>query len=291
MRKRLIVNADDIGISRRVTDAILDCHARGIVTSTTLMANMPATEYACEKAADHPGLGVGLHLNLTEGRPLSPVSDVPDLVGDDGAFRPLLEQIGQLWVGARVADQVERELTRQVERALELGIRPTHFDSHHGVQKRPLVRRALLRIGERFGIRAARTHRGRNWAASAAPWSVRADCAWRNLRALHRDAMVLWNHFALRRGGMRTPERKLSPSLLRPGGEGRRAQLLAAIDALPPGTTEMLVHPGYHPDPELDDPPGYWKEREEDRELAMDPAIREAIRRADVELVHFGDLG
>lgn len=78
--KKLIVNADDFGFSKAVTDAILDCHSNGIVTSTTLMSNMPFAEYAASKAKVFPMLSVGLHMTLTEGKPLSAPADVDNLI-------------------------------------------------------------------------------------------------------------------------------------------------------------------------------------------------------------------
>ena len=71
----LIVNADDFGLTPGINRAIIEAHTRGIVTSATLMANMPAFYEAVQLAKVHPALGIGLHFNITQGRPVAaPVS-------------------------------------------------------------------------------------------------------------------------------------------------------------------------------------------------------------------------
>src|SRR5690242_13644670 len=82
----LIVNADDFGLSRRISDAILFAHRSGIVTSSSIMANQPASEYALGLLRKEPSLGIGIHLNLTAGRPVLPASQVASLVDANGNF-------------------------------------------------------------------------------------------------------------------------------------------------------------------------------------------------------------
>src|SRR5262249_60976007 len=84
--KRLIVNADDFGLTTGVNRAIIEGHTRGAITSATLMANMPAFDAAVRLANDHPSLGVGLHINITQGRPVADASRVSSLINDRGAF-------------------------------------------------------------------------------------------------------------------------------------------------------------------------------------------------------------
>ena len=138
--RRIIVNADDFGLCGDVTRGILDAHRNGQVSSTTLMVNMPGTEEAVEVARQHPNLGVGLHFNLTEGRPLT---DVPSLVDSDGRF---LLRGDLLRRGLRRAidpADVRREFVAQLKRIHDLGIAPTHVDSHQHVHMAPWIIRAM----------------------------------------------------------------------------------------------------------------------------------------------------
>lgn len=131
--KLLIINADDFGLNEAANAGIIESYQAGSVTSTTLMANAPFAGQAAGLARENPGLGVGLHFNLTWGRPLMGSSKVPALVGPDGAFldRSLLAR--RLLMGRIPARQVEMELGAQLQRMQELGVQPTHMDSHQHV--------------------------------------------------------------------------------------------------------------------------------------------------------------
>ncbi|MFX3625162.1 MAG: chitin disaccharide deacetylase [Ectobacillus sp.] len=121
---KLIVNADDFGYSKGVNLGIVEAFQNGIVTSATLMANMPGAAHAAALAKENPNLGVGIHLVLTCGKPVSKA--VPSLIDANGRFRSLRE-IERL---AR-PDEIEREFRSQIEKFLSFGLRPTHIDSHH----------------------------------------------------------------------------------------------------------------------------------------------------------------
>ncbi|MCO5054638.1 ChbG/HpnK family deacetylase [Thermomonas sp.] len=148
----LIVNADDFGLVPAATDAILECHAAGTVTSTTLMANTPDAERAAGCAKQVPKLGVGLHFNLTWGRPLASVQEVSALVGSDGAFFSRGRLARRLLAGRVPAVQIAAELQAQLQRLDELGIQPTHIDSHQHVHGFGPVFDAIAQHCSRVGI-------------------------------------------------------------------------------------------------------------------------------------------
>jgi predicted glycoside hydrolase/deacetylase ChbG (UPF0249 family) len=129
----LIVNADDFGLNDAATEAILLTHCAGAVTSTTLMVNTPGCERAVELAADYPELGVGLHFNLTWGAPLSNPEDVPALVSTTGMFLNRSGLALRLLAGRVPAEQIHKEFTAQIERIRQLGINPSHVDSHQHI--------------------------------------------------------------------------------------------------------------------------------------------------------------
>lgn len=144
--KRLVVNADDFGLSQGANLGILHAHRHGILTSATLMMNMPGTAKAVEIARSTPTLGVGIHIALTAGRPLS--GSAPSLTGPAGRFLKLPE----LAVRAQRAD-VEREVAAQVEDFLATGLRPTHLDSHHHVHlELRLVADVFAAVSARLGL-------------------------------------------------------------------------------------------------------------------------------------------
>lgn len=129
----LIVNADDFGLNEAANAGIIDTHRAGAVTSTTLMANAPAAGAAAELAGAHPALGVGLHFNLTWGSALADPSLVPALVDGAGRFHGREMLARRAMTGQLPQTQVATELAAQWQRLLELGIQPTHVDSHQHV--------------------------------------------------------------------------------------------------------------------------------------------------------------
>ncbi|NGP60819.1 ChbG/HpnK family deacetylase [Paenibacillus thiaminolyticus] len=123
MAKYLIMNADDLGYSELVNTGIMEAHSFGTVTSSSLMANMPAFQQAVGWALRTPSLGVGLHFNLTCGTAIAPPECVPSLAGGDGSFS------GQRHVWREA--EIEVELNHQFNKLVTAGIMPTHLDSHH----------------------------------------------------------------------------------------------------------------------------------------------------------------
>lgn len=127
--KTLIINADDFGYSRGVNYAIVDCHRRGILTSTTIMPAMPGFDHAVQLARENPSLGIGVHLTLTCGRPL--LDGHQTLVMENGEFPRLgFYEDPQTEVSL---DEVRAEWRAQIEKVLAAGIKPTHLDSHHHI--------------------------------------------------------------------------------------------------------------------------------------------------------------
>lgn len=145
--KKLIINADDFGYSRGVNYGIIDAHNLGILTSATLMANMPGAEHAAGLAEACPGLGVGVHLVLTCGRPILPGHrTIVDVKGD---FRRL-----SFYQGAFTVDleEVYAEWKAQIETVYELGLKPTHMDSHHHINSYAVITEVFLKLAKEYGM-------------------------------------------------------------------------------------------------------------------------------------------
>ena len=134
MPKRVIINADDFGITRGVNRAIAELAAAKAISSTTVMANMD--EYI-EIAALKNDIGIGVHCNLTVGRPAAAPGSVPTLVNTEGCFFRLNELLQRMRQGKVSARDIAVELTAQLQRLLDLGISPDHFDSHQSLLKYP----------------------------------------------------------------------------------------------------------------------------------------------------------
>jgi hopanoid biosynthesis associated protein HpnK len=242
--RRLVVNADDLGLTAGVNDGIFDAHDHGILTSASLFAGAPATVDAIRRARSRPSLGVGVHLALVDGTPTLPPSRVPTLVEDDGRFRRSWKPfIVACLLGKVSLAEVELELTAQVERLRSAGVSLTHLDAHQHVHAYPPVFAIVARLAGRFGIPAVRVPYER-WS-----WAGRNADARRTTQrqALLNAAMLPWarrDYRAAAAQDVRTPHfvGRIHTGIL-------TADALAGlVRALTPGVTELMVHPGYADD-------------------------------------------
>ena len=223
--RQLVVNADDLGLTTGVNDGIFDAHDLGILTSTSLFANAPATADAVRRARARTTLGVGAHLALVDGAPTLPASAIPTLVTDDGRFRRSWRPFIVACLQGRLSlEEVERELTAQIERIQRAGITLTHLDTHKHVHLYPPVFAIVARLAVQFGIPVVRIpYEQGSWLNSALWWWAR-----RNYRVAARL-------------GLRTPHfiGRLATGVL------TRAALREMLQNARPGVTELMVHPGY----------------------------------------------
>src|SRR5262249_35706710 len=138
--KRLIVNADDFGLTSGVNRAVIRAHENGIVTSTTVMVNMPPFEEAAVMAGQYPSLGVGLHFNITQGEPVAQPKTIRSLLQTTDSFIGTSSALARRWLAGRLKkDEIIIELRAQIEKALSEGLTLTHIDSHKHSHALPLV--------------------------------------------------------------------------------------------------------------------------------------------------------
>lgn len=283
--KRLIVNADDLGLSYGITDAILQCHTKGIVTSASFMVNQPATEYAAARVREHPSLDVGIHLNLCQGRPVLPANRVPSLVDSDGQFlRP--KAMGQRLMRWKVSTaEIEAEFCAQIDRMVSHGLQPTHADSHHRFHIYPAAVSAFRRALKSRGIERARSAKKATWPRTRLA-SAHAGSLYR------RIAVNAYNHW-LQSTVFRTLKTPDAGVALHPRFRGRLSALpeawMYALAHMPAGTYEIWCHPGFAE--------AGFSERDPLREqrcveaaMLVDPLLSEIILQVGIQLITFRSL-
>ena len=151
--RRLLVNADDFGLSPGVNRGILAAFRDGILTSTTMLVNLPCFDDAVSLAVANPGLPVGIHLSLLWGSPVSDPATVPSLVERNGLFpRSLAVLVRRYFLGGLQLDQVRTEFRAQIERFKRAGLTPTHVDTHKHVHCLPGVLDALADVAKELSI-------------------------------------------------------------------------------------------------------------------------------------------
>jgi chitin disaccharide deacetylase len=284
--KRLIVNADDFGLSRGITDGILRAHHEGIVTSTSLMVNSPASSYAFERLRLAPRLGIGVHLNICEGRPILPAREVPSLVTTDGQFHAPRKLIGMLYRCQLSPGQLEAEFRAQIQWAKCRGIVPTHLDSHHHMHMYPGAilpfRRALLKEG----IPRARSLRHR---ASPCKGMIAGPYAGSLIRRMAVGIYAeIIQRLVLR--GICFPD---SCVVQHPRFRGKLDLISdgvrAILEGLPDGAYELGCHPGL-PETGFSETDTIRERREIELAALTRPWLRSLIRHNGIELISYGDL-
>ncbi|ASK62405.1 chitooligosaccharide deacetylase [Virgibacillus phasianinus] len=144
----VLFNADDFGLTKGVTDGIMQAHLNGVVGSTTLMMNGWAVDYAVEKAKEFPSLRVGIHLVLTWGRPIC--SDIPELVDTEGLFK---YKNTFMEMDPPDVSAVEKEWRAQIEAFLKTGLPLHHIDSHHHIHGWAPLKDVVIKLAKEFGVR------------------------------------------------------------------------------------------------------------------------------------------
>ena len=241
---RLILHSDDLGLHAEVNRAIFTAADEGLLSSASLMVNGAAVDDAAARARRAPGLGIGLHLNIVRGRPLSPVGDVPTLVDRDGRFLNAMPAL--LWRSARGAlssDEIYREYRRQYLRMREYGLEPTHFDGEkHSHLLLPQAAAAVQRLADEVGVRKIRVVAERALAATlrALGIRVRGRAAQRLklgvLERRGRKARDAWS-------GLVSPDASFGIVMSGAGDPSCGSDLVHALVGLPsPRTIEWMFH-------------------------------------------------
>jgi predicted glycoside hydrolase/deacetylase ChbG (UPF0249 family) len=287
MAPRLIINADDFGLTPGVNRAIAELHQAKALTSATLMATGGAFDDAVAIAQANPTLGVGCHIVLTDGVPASDPQNIPTLLGPDGkTFRPsLIDFLQALLRGKISADDIEREARAQIQKLQRAGIRVTHLDTHKHTHLFSAVCRPLLQLAERLSIPAIRYPFEQSWSLALGHGNRTRRLQVKLLSPLKttferqpqiRNRQVLTTNGTI---GISATGNLYSQTL---------HEILHAVPA--DGTFELVCHPGYN-DSDLDRIPTRLRtHRDIERKalLAEIPAI--AVHPNAPDLINYGNL-
>jgi len=289
--KNLIVNADDLGWTEGVNRGIVEAHRRGLVSSTSLLANGHAFASAINARRDQPELGIGVHLNLSDGPPTAPAETVRGLLNAsgelDGSPESLLLRIAK---HSLELEEVEREWSAQIAKIKTAGISPTHLDGHKHVHMLPGLFELALRLARKHGVGAIRIaheeSRLRSVLSSGGAQRTKVvlkqGVQARGLKFLARDARD-----SAERAGIATSDYFCGiaqTGLMTEGGVRR------LLEALPDGTTEFMCHPGYLDDDLRQSPTRLQQSREQELEILTHPEIRKLVATKGIRLINYGFL-
>lgn len=284
--RRLIINADDFGLTRGVNRAIVESHQHGIVTSTTLMANGTAFDDAVGLLSSIPRISVGCHVVLVDGAPILKASQVPSLLAAPTPHFPdeLSKVVLRALRGRLDAGEIEAEVTAQICKLQATGITLSHVDTHKHTHLFPQVLRPLLKAARACGLKAVRNPFGRlSFAATA-----RRPYLWKRytqVNLLHRFAAPFQR--AVADAGLMTPDGSLGVVAT---GALDEALFRSMVKNLPEGTWEFVCHPGYN-DAELAGVRTRLREsRERELEVLTSEATRDFLRQCGITLISYSDF-
>jgi chitin disaccharide deacetylase len=284
--RRLIVNADDFGLTSGVNRAIVEGNRSGIVTSATLMANAKATDAAIDLAKAQPGLKTGCHVVLIDGVPLK--ANLQSLTNGSPRFRTSLKEFSIAALRKQIsAEEVQQEVEAQVRKVQSRGITLTHLDSHKHTHMFPHILRPLLRAAKACGIRAVRNpfEPLRCWPPVMV---LNTPGLWlRSAGVMAFQMFAADFHSAVKEEGMVSPDGTVGIAVT---GMLDQKWLSRILEALPEGTWELVCHPGYS-DADLQ---AAGTRLTQSREIELSALTSEETKKAlahrQIDLISYADL-
>lgn len=275
----LIVSADDFGLTEKVNEAILKSYRNGILRSVSLMANGKSFDHAVSIIKSNPELDVGIHLTLVEEKPILNVERLPSLVGETEHFHSHAFDFTKKYFSEKISlDEVRIELTAQIEKILDHGIKISHIDSHQHLHMLPKILDITIELANNYNIKFIRF-----------PKEKFRGYMLRDLKSIDRIAqMAVINHFCSK------AKEKISFKTdyfagFYFGGKLNKQNLITLIYNLPSdGVCELMCHPGL-----TDDSTNYshWKYRQVEEMLALvDTEVAEVLLKRNIEITSFKNL-
>ena len=269
--RKLIITADDFGLSLPVNEAVERAHRRGVLSAASLMVGASQAEDAIRRAKAMPSLGVGLHVTLLNGRPVLPPETVPGLVGTDGRFSDDAVRFGvALYTSSALRREANREIEAQFERFRETGFVMDHVNGHRHFHLHPVVLDAIARLAPRFGDPPLRLPQ----EPYTASFQANRD------RALARLTGTLFYSLQTRRVRRRLSQSGMTSNDhvfgLHDSGAMTEERVLRLLEQLPQGVTEIYCHPATRRWDGPDAPPRTYQP-EAELEALLSPSVKTKI--------------
>jgi hopanoid biosynthesis associated protein HpnK len=270
VRRLCIITADDFGLHTAVNEAVESAHRGGVLTAASLMVGAAAVQDAAQRARALPGLRVGLHLTLADGHSVLPRPQIPDLVDADQRFHDNMVGAGwRFFALPGVRTQLAAEIRAQFAAFARLGLTLDHLDAHKHFHLHPTVLSLALAIGRDFGLRA-----------------VRVPAEPRLLLTRLLSPWLALMRARLRRAGMACNDQLYG---LAASGAMNEARLLKILAALPPGVSEIYLHPAMLSGSAITASMSDYRHRDE-LEALLSPAVRAALTDPGMRLGGYGDI-
>jgi chitin disaccharide deacetylase len=281
INKFLIICADDFGLSPAINEAVRAGVLNGVLTAASLMVGAPAATEAAQIARDLPNLRVGLHVVLADGHSTLPKQQIPDLVDDRGCFQNgmLSDSIG-FYARTRVREQLEAEIRAQFAAFARTGLTLDHVNAHKHFQLHPGVLGMITRIGREYGTFAIRVPEEPLWFAK-----------WAGGMASLAGSVCLLPWLGLMRQRLRSRGMLFNDQVFGIACSGRLDEqvMLAILERLPGGTTEIYLHPAANPEQPITPSMAEYRHMDELAAL-LSPRVAAAVTASRAAVGGYSDL-
>lgn len=281
--KKVIVNADDFGLSRGINEGIVQAHKEGILTSATLLANMPGFEQAVDLAKQNKNMGTGVHLNIVRGHPVSKASKVRSLLDGENKFFARIPLILRKALTGKIdLREVELEYRAQIEKILASGLKVSHFDSEKHTHVFSPFFKIAVKLAKDYNIKKIRFINEMCFsfrvAQMAKAFFASLSCKTMKKSIQEEGILITDKFYGICQSG------EISASWLK-----------RVLWRLKNGVTEIMVHPGFlTPDVlELKNEFGPYyinKSREAELEALQDGEVKEIIASQKIQLITFHEF-
>ncbi|UCE99781.1 MAG: ChbG/HpnK family deacetylase [Planctomycetota bacterium] len=282
MDKRIIINADDFGLSDTINEAVKQAHTNGVLTSTTIMTNMPAAKDAVKIAKKLPALGVGVHLNLSIGTPLSNNSSANCLLNKNGELGLPPARLAILsTLSHKFRTAIRTELASQIQWVIDNGLAPTHLDSHKHIHSFPPIFPIVCELAWKFNIPAIRfTYEPKQLSHS--PWPLPSEGGRKRAGKIRTMAKI---------NRLQNADFLKTDALLGIVHIGKiNVTFFRAVTLYNPvATAEIMTHPAVSDSSEPDKGTMLHQQTTELEALCSE-RTKEYFKNAKIKLVHFGQL-
>ena len=282
-QRRVIINADDFGMSEEVNEAVIRAYREGVLTSTSLMVTGAAFEQAVKLAKENPGLAVGIHLVTVVGTSVLSHSEIPALVDEGKNFSNNPTAAGlKYYFSSRARRQIRKELSAQFERFRATGLPLSHIDGHLHLHVHPVIFNTALELGTKYGAPRMRVPAEERRLALAFD---RANLVRKTVHTLLFGGLARYMKKKLRERGFTFPERVYGN--LQSGGMSER-YFLYALDNLEADTNEIYFHPAVYADDRLLS--GEERQRSIEFEALTSKKVKEKVQTLGVKLTNYFEI-
>jgi hopanoid biosynthesis associated protein HpnK len=280
---RLIINADDFGMSEEVNEAVIRAYREGVLTSTSLMVTGSAFDQAVKLAKENPGLAVGIHLVTVVGKSVLPHSEIPALVDREGNFSNNPTAAGlKYFFSRRARRQLRNEIAAQFEKFQATGLPLSHIDGHLHLHVHPVIFNAALEMGAKYGARRMRVPDEERRLALAFD---RSNLLRKTIHSVLFGGLARYMKKKLREQGFTFPQRVYGNLQ---SGRINELYCIHALDNLTAETSEIYLHPAVYPDERLLD--SQQRQCSIEFEALTNDKIKERVQQLGIKLINYFEM-